>query len=204
MQYLFRFNFLWLHKPGASMAKADALSWQEDHIIGMEDNNKGITVIFPDKIGALTFHIMDKGDHLIKCIKDATKTLFMTKKSIDGYEFSNIDTNGLIYTMDGWFYILDEGSLHLDVIHLHHNTPITGHPRTEKILELLWCSYSWPKVANYVKDYVSHCDRCQCFKVGNIAPASKLQPLEVPHMSWMDIKPILPLTFPYLMVSIPF
>ena len=48
-------------------------------------------------------------------------------------------------------------------------------------------SYSWPKVANYVKDYVSHYDRCQHFKVRNIMPAGKLQPLEVPHMPWVDI-----------------
>ena len=69
------------------MAKADALSWWEDHILGMEDNNKGITIVSLDKIGALMVHIMDKGDHLIKHIKNAIKTLFMTKKSIDGYKF---------------------------------------------------------------------------------------------------------------------
>ena len=149
----------------------------------MEDNNKGITVISPDKIGALIVHIMDEGDHLIKCIKEATKTLFMIKKSIDGYEFSNIDMNGLIYMMDGWFYISDKESLHLDAIRLHHNTPIAGHLGIEKAVELLWHSYFWPKVANYVKNYVLCYDRCQYFKVGNIVPAGKLQPLKVPHMS---------------------
>ena len=82
------------------MAKANALSWWEDHTLDMADDNKDITVIFPDKRGALTAHIMDEGDHLIKCIKDAIKTLFMTKKSIDGYEFSNTDMNGLIYIID--------------------------------------------------------------------------------------------------------
>ena len=132
-------------------------------------------------------HITDKGDHLIKHIKDATKTLFMMKKSIDRYEFSDIDMNGLIYMTDSWFYVPNKESLHLDTIRLHHNTPITGHPRTEKTLELLWCSYSWPKVANYIKNYISCCDRCQCFKVGNIVPTSKLQPLKVSHLSWMDI-----------------
>ena len=153
----------------------------------MEDDNKGITIIFPDKIGVLMVHIMDEGDYFIKHIKDATKTLFTMKKSIDGYEFSDIDTNGLIYTMDGQFYILDKGSLHLDAVRLHHDTPIAGHPGTEKTLELLQHSYSWPKVADYVKDYISHYDRCQHFKVGNIVPVSKLQPLEVPHMPWMNI-----------------
>ena len=124
------------------MAKAYALFQREDHTLGMEEDNKGITVISLDKIGALTIHITDERDYLIKHIKDATKTLFMTKKSIDGYEFLDIDMNGLIYIMDGQFYILDEGSLHLNAIRLYHNTPIAGHSRTEETLELLWCSYS--------------------------------------------------------------
>ena len=140
----------------------------------MEDNKKGITVISPDKIGVLMVHITDEGDQLIKHIKEVTKTLLMMKKSIDRYEFSNIDMNGLIYMMDSQFYVPDEGSFCLDAIKLHHNTPITSHPRTEKILEMLQYSYSRPKITNYVKDYVSCYDRCQYFKVGNIVPASKL------------------------------
>ena len=118
----------------------------------MKDNNKGITVISPDKIGTLMVHIMDEGDHLIKCIKEATKTLFMIRKSIDGYEFSNIDMNSLIYMTNGQFYVPDKGSLHLDAIRLHNDTPIAGHSRIKKTLELLWYSYSWPKVADYIKD----------------------------------------------------
>jgi hypothetical protein len=35
-QYLSRFNFKWLHKAGATMGKADALSRREDHSIGIE------------------------------------------------------------------------------------------------------------------------------------------------------------------------
>ena len=111
----------------------------------------------------------------------------MTKNSVDGYEFSNIDMNSLIYTIDGWFYVLDKGSLCLDAVCLYHDIPIADYPGTEKTLELLWHSYSWPKVTHYIKEYVSCCDRCQHFKVGNIVPASKLQPLEVPHMPWMDV-----------------
>ena len=74
-------------------------------MLDMEDDNKGITIISPDKIGALMVHNMHEGDHLIKCMKDATKTLFMTRKSVDRYEFSDIDMNGLSYTMDGQFLL---------------------------------------------------------------------------------------------------
>ena len=82
------------------MAKANALSQQEDHMFNMEDENKGIIVISPNKIGALMIHITDEGDHLIKHIKNTTKTLFMIKKSVVRYELSNIDMNSLIYITD--------------------------------------------------------------------------------------------------------
>ena len=114
----------------------------------MEEDNKEITIISSDKIGALMVYIMDEGDHLIKCVKEATKTLFMMKKSVDRYDFSDIDMNSFTYMTDGQFYILDEGSLCLNTVRLHHDTSIAGHPRTEKTLELLWCSYSWPKMTN--------------------------------------------------------
>ena len=44
------------------MAKPDALSQREDHMLGMEDNNKGMTIISLDRIGALMVYIMDEGD----------------------------------------------------------------------------------------------------------------------------------------------
>ena len=123
------------------MAKANTLSWREDHTLGMEDDNKGIIVISQDRIGALIVHITNKGEHLTKYIKDATKTLFIMKKSIEGYEFSDIDTNGLIYMMDSWFYIPNEESPDLDAVKLHHDTPVTSHSGAEKIPELLQHSY---------------------------------------------------------------
>jgi hypothetical protein len=53
-QYLSRFNFEWLHKAGATMGKADALSRREDHSIGIEKDNTGILVIPPDRICSVT------------------------------------------------------------------------------------------------------------------------------------------------------
>ena len=43
-QYLSRFSFLWSHKAGSTMGKADTLSCHEDHAVGVADNNKGVTV----------------------------------------------------------------------------------------------------------------------------------------------------------------
>ena len=43
------------------MGKPDALSRREDHTEGIEDDNKGVVVITPDKI-RMTILITDEGD----------------------------------------------------------------------------------------------------------------------------------------------
>ena len=49
-QYLSRFNLKWLHKAGVTMGKVNALSRCEDHMIGMEDDNKGVHTSYSTRI----------------------------------------------------------------------------------------------------------------------------------------------------------
>ena len=53
-QYLSQFLFLWTHKAGSTMGKADALSRREDHAVGVADYNKGVTVISPSQVHSLS------------------------------------------------------------------------------------------------------------------------------------------------------
>jgi hypothetical protein len=70
-QYLSMFNFKWLHKAGATMGKADALSRREDHSIGIEKDNTGVLVIPPERICSVTeVRIATDADIIIDTIKD--------------------------------------------------------------------------------------------------------------------------------------
>ena len=84
-------------------------------------------------------------------------------------------------------YIPEDQDLQMEIVCLHHNTPILGHPGTEKTLELMQRSYTWPGMPTLVKDYVSRCDRCACFKGSNRALPGKLKPLDTPPGSWKEI-----------------
>jgi hypothetical protein len=78
-QYLSRFNFKWLHKAGATIGKADALSRREDHSIDIEKDNTGVLVIPPDQIcSVIEVHIATDANIIIDMIKDI---LFNLKKA---------------------------------------------------------------------------------------------------------------------------
>ena len=51
------------------MGKANALSRQEDHMIGIKDDNKGVLVIPPEHIRQNQVLICDEGDKIHKKIK---------------------------------------------------------------------------------------------------------------------------------------
>ena len=65
-QYLSRFNLKWLHKAGVTMGKANAISRREDHMIGIEDDNKGVLVIPLEHVRQNKVLICDEGDKIHK------------------------------------------------------------------------------------------------------------------------------------------
>ena len=75
VQYLSRFNLKWLQKAGVTMGKADALLRCKDHMICIEEDNKGVLVILPEHIRQNQVLICDEGDKIYKKIKEATLKL---------------------------------------------------------------------------------------------------------------------------------
>ena len=57
------------------MGKADALSRCEDHMIGIEDDNKGVLVIPLECIRQNQVLICDEGNKIYKKIKEVTSKL---------------------------------------------------------------------------------------------------------------------------------
>ncbi|KIK13406.1 hypothetical protein PISMIDRAFT_18022 [Pisolithus microcarpus 441] len=130
-QYLSRFNYKLIYKPGVSMAKADALSQREDHKVSRD--NKEVMVINPAQVATLSVGM----DRSLKAILKGASSV---TAPLEGYEL----TEGL-YVRDKRVYVLS--SLILPVIEAHHDTPITGHPGWGKTLELVSWSYIWPAMS---------------------------------------------------------
>ena len=162
-QYLSRFNTVWCYKPGPSMEKPDAPSRWEDHTEGIEDDNKGVIIITPDKI-RITILITDEGDSLKQKILNATCLLSeadvqrLCKKNAICEEHDGTLTDNL-----GRLYVPESNLLRMEVTQKHHNSLVAGHPGYEKTLDLLQHNYYWPGMATTVKEYVARCDMCQRF-----------------------------------------
>ena len=169
------------------MGKPDALSRWEDHAEGIEDDNKGVVVITPDKI-RMTILIMDEGDSLKQKIFNATCLLSeadvrrLCKKNAICEECNGMLTDNL-----GRLYVPESNLLQMEVIQKYHDSLVARHSGYEKMLDLLQHNYYWPRMATTVKEYITRCNTCQRFKGSNVAPAGLLHLLETLSLPWEHI-----------------
>jgi len=84
-------------------------------------------------------------------------------------------------------YVPRDEKLRLEIIWLHHNTPIVGYEEQWKMVELVTRNYWWLGVTKKVKRYVEECDQCQRIKNRAEMPAGKLRSNEVPKKPWQHI-----------------
>ena len=181
-QYLSCFTFKWTHKAGSTMGKVDTLSHQEDHTVGVADDNKGVTVISPEQIR--TSSIPDLKSLIFDTLVTRTKTeVYRLCKEKGICE----DHDSFLYNSSSWMYVPNDDSLCMMVIASHHDSRIVGHLDYQKTQELIKRQYYWPRLASDVREYISRCNRCARFIGSNMKPAGTTVPLQPSTMPWVDI-----------------
>jgi len=58
-------------------------------------------------------------------------------------------------------YVPKDEALRVEIIRLHHNTPMGGHGGQWKTAEIVTRNFWWPGVMREVKQYIDGCDACQ-------------------------------------------
>jgi hypothetical protein len=89
------------------------------------------------------------------------------------------EEDGLVY-FRGKLYIPPDTALRRDIVKSCHDAPTAGHPGQSRTLELVSRHYWWPRVRNFVTEYVSGCDTCQRNKAG-VHQNVGLAPNDVPE-----------------------
>lgn len=84
-------------------------------------------------------------------------------------------------------YVPNDDMLHLRLLQLCHDNAAAGHPGKAKTHELLARSYFWPGLHRTIRRYIRNCAVCSRMKTSHLPYQGLLQPLETPTRRWEDI-----------------
>ena len=193
--YLSRFDFVIVHKPGTSNGKADALSRRPDHQHDDSDDNQGRILLSPERfriLAAKRGHMSlvpeksllrrirecsDRDQVVVDALQKLDK-LGPARLQSDLVDW-NVEQDLLLYR--GKVYVPKDQSLRADLVRLHHDSPLAGHPGQWKTVELVSRNYWWPGMVKFIKDYVDTCDACRRAKTFHGKTQGYLQPNEIPE-----------------------
>jgi len=122
-----------------------------------------------------------KDDEVVKVVEEMKRA---GVKMLRDEEWREVD--GIMYK-EGKVYVPKDEKLRAEIIRLHHDTPIGGHGRQWKTVELVTCNFWWPGITKEVKRYVEGYDTCQHNKNHTEQLAGKLMPNSIPEKPWIHI-----------------
>ena len=90
----------------------------------------------------------------------------------------NVEQGLLLYR--GKVYVPNDQDLRAEIVRIHHDSPMAGHPGLWKTVELVSRNYYWYGMVAFIKEYVRTCDTCHRGKTSRSKPLGPLQPNEIP------------------------
>ena len=166
--YLSRFDFALKYVAGKSIGKADSLSRRVDWAEGVEKDNENQIMLKEEWIEVRAMKQLLKGpeQEIVKKIKEVRDKDEEVIKTVEEIKKAGVKMlrdeewqieEGLVLK-EGRVYVPKNEKLRVEIIWLHHDTPIAGHGGQWKMVELVTRNYWWPGVTKEVKRYVEGCD----------------------------------------------
>ena len=137
--YLSRFDFTLKHVAGKSMGRVDSLSRRVDWAEGVEKDNKNQTMVKKEWLEVRTMEQLIEGpeEEIVKKIKEARDKNEEMIKVIEEIKKAGVKTlkdeeweieKGLVLKEES-VNVPKDKKLRVEIIQLHHDTPIAGHGR---------------------------------------------------------------------------
>jgi hypothetical protein len=177
------------HKPGPQN-RADALSRRPDYDDGREDNIE-VTPLPPYLFGD---HIWSAAlDALVEEEHEQEDATFQKLQQTHGWE-KNSDR----WEKDGNLAVLSD-RVKQEILKEHHDHPTAGHPGVANTYFSIRTRYWWPKLKEWVQQYVKGCGICQQNKANTrpskpplypITPEQGARPFETIAMDWITKLPL--------------
>lgn len=215
-EFLSRFNFQIIYRPGAANARPDALSRKPEHMPrDVKDDrlrNRRRPLIAPDKFDPETFgeeiqlFAIDTSRHTEDLITDSYASSAFMASVMKALKSAGVRawpsaikqrlrvafaecklTAGRVYYRDRLMIDPDDVDLHLQLIHRTHSSAPGGHPGRVKTLDLMNRVYWWPGMSVAVRAFCKGCRLCTRTKTPRSKPVGFLKPLPLPMAPWRDI-----------------
>jgi len=149
--YLSRFDFALKHVAGESIGRADSLSRRVDWAEGVEKDNENQVMLKKEWLEVRAMEQMIEGleEGIIKKIKEARDKDKKVIKIVEEMKKAGVKMlreekwqieEGLVLK-EGRVYVPKDEKLRVEIIRLHHDTPIAGHGGQWKTVELVTRNY---------------------------------------------------------------
>ena len=168
--YLSRFDFALKHVAGKSMGRADSLSRRVDWAKGVEKDNENQTMVKEEWLQVRTMEqlIEELEEEIVKKIKEARDKDEEVIKVVEEMKKAEVKMlrdeewkiEERLVLKEESVYVPKDEKLRVEIIRLHHDTPIAEHGGQWKMVELVTRNYWWPGMTKEITRDVEGCDQC--------------------------------------------
>src|SRR5271170_2282449 len=209
---LSRFNFKIVFRLGKQGGKPDALSRRPDCTLGKDASERTMTFLKPKQVDTSLLDSTDPilATYLLNIATEIPRTqrilitldedpaispylpqiwnpaLAQSDEDSPYLQPFSTDAQGMVLH-NGRLYIPAVDQIKVEILQEHHDGKTAGHLAQEKTLELLTRDYYWPRMRQFVNEYINTCETCIRNKVFRRAPFGNLQPLPIPAGPWQSV-----------------
>ena len=196
MEYMARFEYDWLYRPGR-LNVADPIS-----------RNPALAPIYTLLAALMRSQVKTNNNNSNTNPKKRKPKgpvgLALYDRILDGYEIDpwfadQTNINTLQKSVEGFYQqgtlilVPDTDTLRSDIISMHHAPPLAGHVGISKTLKAVQRTFWWPKMKD---DVINFINSCQSNKSTNKLPGGLLHSLPIPDIPWESISTDLIISLP--------
>jgi len=175
-----------MHRSGKKSGKPDILSRRSDHLFYYSHNVSCCIMNYKSFDESLINSILKslKSDDLFIKIEYYISNKNNKNPPIKHIDKVKIDKERFLL-FDNLMYVPKDFCTR--VLELHHDSVTAGHFGVSKTFDLINHNFWWPKLRNYVRNFIKSCDICCKAKVPRHKLYGLLSPLSTPNRPWSDI-----------------
>ena len=182
------------YRPGDKSGKPDALSRRPDFAEGGKAAEAPPQTLLRPFIAAIGPGIIySRTTKLLADIRTSLENDPVVQQILADLRTNRNDVSdiwkldkGLLYSR-GLVYVPDHEDLKVRILQQAHDAIEIGHPGQAKTLEVVQREFFWPRMREFINEYINSCDLCQRNKPSHHKKYGLLSPLPVPTGPWRSL-----------------